>query len=106
MPQRAPLRIQIGLRGWAAIAAGLAILAAGIFLAIGLFVFLLPVLLLAPILYWLLPKPKIYRVGNPASEKAAQGATIIDGEFRVMDASVLKEKAEPDDTSVGNLTKL
>ena len=93
MPQRAPLRIQIGLRGWAAIAAGLAILAAGIFLAIGLIVFLLPLLLLAPILYWLLPKPKIYRVGNPGTKKAAEGAAVIDGEFRVIDASTMEEKA-------------
>jgi hypothetical protein len=89
MPRPSPLRIQFGLRGWAAIAAALVLLAAVIFLAIGLFVFLLPVLLLAPILYWLLPKPKIYRISNPAS--AAEGATVIDGEFRVMDVSPVQE---------------
>ena len=92
MPQHSPIRIQLGLRGWAAIVLGLAILAGIVFLTIGLLVFLLPVLLLAPILYWLLPKPKIYRVGNPATKKAADGATVIDGEFRVMDVPPTQEE--------------
>ena len=88
MPQlpNSPIRIQFGLRGWAAIAVGLAILGAVAFVAVGLFIFFLPLLLLAPVLYWLLPKPKIYRVGNPAA-KRANDATIIDGEFRVIDAT-------------------
>jgi hypothetical protein len=86
-----PIRIQFGLRGWAAIALGLAILAGVAFLAIGFLIFLLPILILSSILYWLLPKQRLYRVGTPAEKEARNGTTIIDGEFRVIEASTTKE---------------
>jgi hypothetical protein len=89
------MRIQFGLRGWAAIVAGLAILAAIALLAIGLFIFILPVLILAPVFYWLVPRPKAYRVSDPASKKAAGDTSIIDGEFRVIDAGAPQGNSEP-----------
>ena len=95
--QESPKHIRFDLRGWAAIATGLALLVAVTFLAIGLFIFFLPVLLLAPVLYWLMPKPKGYRVSNTASKKAAKGTTIIDGEFRVIDANPSGDDSRPTD---------
>jgi hypothetical protein len=95
--QDSPRHIRFDLRGWAAIATGLALLVAVTFLAIGLFIFFLPVLILAPVLYWLMPKPKIYRVSNPTSEKTTKGTTIIDGEFRVIDAGVSGDDSRPTD---------
>ena len=72
-----------GLRGWAAIAAGLAVLATIAFLAIGLVIFVLPIVLLAPIIFWLLPKPKRAPASVLASSKQSSGAQIIDGSFTV-----------------------
>ena len=74
-----------GLRGWAALAAGLAVLATIAVLAIGLVIFVLPIVLLAPIVFWLLPKPKPKRApaSVPASNKQSSGAQIIDGSFTV-----------------------
>jgi hypothetical protein len=95
--QESPRHIRVGLRGWVAIATGLALLVALAFLAIGLFIFFLPVLILAPVLYWLMPKPKIYRVSNPASKNSARGTTIIDGEFRVIDANTSGDDSRPTD---------
>jgi hypothetical protein len=88
MPDGSPIRIQFGLRGWAAIAAALALFAAITFLAVGLFIFVLPVLFIASTIYWLLPKPrpKPNRVGGPVANEPANGATVIDGEFRVIEA--------------------
>jgi hypothetical protein len=82
MPQtpNSPLRIQFGLRGWAAIAVGLLLLGALAFLALGIFIIFLPLMLLAPVFYWLLPKPARYRAGNAAGKE-----TIIDGDFEVVD---------------------
>src|ERR1700690_388100 len=96
MPQQpnSPIRIQFGLRGWAAIAVAMAILGAVAFVAVGLLIFFLPLLLLAAVLYWLLPKPKIYRVGIPAA-KRAKDAMIIDGEFRVAGTGTSEENFEP-----------
>jgi hypothetical protein len=79
-----PVRIQFGLRGWAAIVAGLAILGVIAFLAVGLLIFLLPVLLLSTVLYWFLPKPKRSSV-FPAEKPPGAGTTIIDGNFRVIE---------------------
>jgi len=90
MPQYSPVRIQFGLRGWAAIVVGLAIVGAIAFLAIGLLVFLLPVLILSPVLYWLMPKHGRNRVG-PAEKEPAGGTTIIDGNFRVIDRSAMDQ---------------
>lgn len=81
-----PIRIQFGLRGWAAIILGLVIVCVIAFLAIGFLIFLLPVLLLSTVLYWFLPRPKRSPV-FPAEKPPAGGTTIIDGNFRVIDRS-------------------
>jgi hypothetical protein len=86
------------LRGWAAIATALAILIAVIvaitFLAIGLFVFVLPVLLLAPLFYYFMPKPKpVHPVSNLAKE-APSAPLIIDGTFRVTDLTPPEETSD------------
>ena len=96
-PSNSPIRIQLGLRGWAAIAAVLAILIAVTiaiaFLAIGFFVFVLPVLLLAPLFYYFMPKPKpVHRVSDTA-EQELNRPTTIDGTFRVTDMTPPKEKS-------------
>ena len=80
--------IRFGLRGWAAILVGLLVLGAITILALGFFVLLLPVLLLAPILYYFLPRPKAGQ-GEPG---------VIDGEFRVVGAqdSVKEIERKPD----------
>jgi len=80
-----PIQFQFGVRGWAAIAVGLAILALVTFLAIGLFILILPVLLLAPILFWFLPKPRFHRVGAWSEKPPVTEATIIEGHFKVID---------------------
>jgi hypothetical protein len=96
MPVRhPPIRIQFGFRGWAAIAAALVILitvaTAIAFLAVGLFVFLLPALLIAPILYWLMPKPKpnpISHTMNNDIPRPGNDADVIEGEFTVVSTAV------------------
>ena len=79
--QRLP-QFQFGVRGWAAVAAGLAILAVIAFLAIGFLIFILPVVLLASLVFWFLPKPKIYRV--PAQKPPATDGAVIEGDFKVI----------------------
>src|SRR5580698_2448736 len=71
-----PVQFQLGVRGWAAVAVGLVIVAALALLTIGFFIVLLPLLLLAPILFWILPKPKIYRV--PPQNPPASDGTVIE----------------------------
>ena len=90
-----PIRIQFGLRGWAAIAVGMAILVAIALLAIGFLVFLLPVLLIAPILYWLMPKPKpiLNSMNNNMPRQATNDAEIIEGEFTVVSATAVEPQS-------------
>jgi hypothetical protein len=85
MQRNFPFQFQFDVRGWAAVAVGLALLAALAFLAVGLFILILPLMLLAPILFWFLPKPKVYRVGTPSQKPPPTEATIIEGEFKVID---------------------
>ena len=104
-PTNCPIRIQLGLSGWMAIAAALAIFAAITvaitFLAIGIFVFALPVLLVAPVLYYFRPKPKLHSVrANVMGENPTSETAIIEGEFRVVDTSQAEGKIEP--TGVAN----
>jgi hypothetical protein len=99
-PIKSPIHMEFGLRGWAAIAAAVAILGATIFLAIGFFVFFLPVMILAPVLYWLLPKPKIYSVNIWPENEPTKDMTVIDGEFRVVDASAIEDKTGPTDSAL------
>jgi hypothetical protein len=83
-----PVQFQFGVRGWAAIAVGLAILAAAAFLAVGFLILILPVMLLAPILFWVLPKPTFYRVGTPPENPPATEAAVIEGDFKVIDNAI------------------
>ena len=80
-----PVQFQFGVRGWAAIAVGLIVLAAIAFLAVGLFIVILPLMLLAPILFRFFPKPILYRVGAPPEKPRAAAAPIIEGDFKVID---------------------
>jgi hypothetical protein len=82
-----PFQYRFGLRGWAAVAVGLAILAAISFLAIGFVVLILPVVLLAPIFLRFLPKSKFYRVSSPVEKPPATEATVIEGDFKVISSA-------------------
>jgi len=98
-PSNSPIRIQIGLRGWAAITAVLAILFAAAvaiaFLAIGFVVFVLPAMLLAPLFYYFMPKPKpIFHPVSDTAEHDLARPTIIDGTFRAMDSNSFDEKSD------------
>ena len=91
-----PIHVQVGLRGWAAIAAILAILIAVAvalaFLAVGFFIFVLPVMLIAPLFYYFLPKAKpVHPVGDSAEEELNL-PTTIEGTFRVTDSSSPHER--------------
>jgi hypothetical protein len=79
--------LRLGLRGWAAVGVGLAVLIALATLAIGLIVILLPLALLASAFYYFLPRQKISLAGNDAPT----GPQIIDGEFHVVDAKPLAD---------------
>ena len=89
-------RLQFGVKGWAAIVLGIAILVATLiavaFLAISLLVFALPVMLVAPVLFYFMPKRKVFFVGTPGATgmtnttNESTPGTIIDGSFRVIDA--------------------
>jgi hypothetical protein len=80
-----PIQFQFGVRGWAAIAVGLVILAVVAFLAIGFLILILPVLLLASILFWFLPKQKFHRVGAWSEKPPVTDTTVIEGHFKVID---------------------
>jgi len=105
-PPNSPQHIQFTLSGWKAVVAALAIfaaIAAAItFLAIGLFVFVLPAMLVAPVLYYFRPKPWLTPMGDDAKpENPTHGANIIEGEF-----SVLRTDEAEDKTNPTGLTKL
>jgi hypothetical protein len=99
-PPKSPIRIQFGLSGWVAIISALAIfvvlVAAIAFLAVGLFVFFLPVLLIAPVLYYFMPnlRPRVVPLSGLATQWESKCQTIIDGEFRVVDANEVEENTE------------
>jgi hypothetical protein len=96
--KNSPVRIQIGLRGWAAIAASLVILIAVpvviAFFAIGLFVFVLPAMLLAPLIYYFVPKSKPVHPVSASAEDKLKRPTTIDGTFRVTDMTAPGEKSD------------
>jgi hypothetical protein len=102
-PPVSPIRFRLGLSGWTALASGLillvAILAAVIFLALGFFIFLLPAMILAPVLYYFMPGLKpAPRPGRGAGKTGAtEEPTIIDGEFRVINDPTLEDRPRPDD---------
>ncbi len=79
----------IHLKGWLALLVALAVffaVAIGLaVLAFGIFLFLVPVLAVATLAYYLLPKPK----PRPGQTGPVARGEIIDGSYRVVD--------EPDD---------
>jgi hypothetical protein len=92
MTQPGQFRIwrQLGLRAWITLILALiltaVILVAIAAVAIGILLFLLPVLVLGALLYYVFP-PK-FRTAQYRREKT----TIIDGEFRVVDAAEIDRK--------------
>jgi hypothetical protein len=84
MQQLPKPRFQFGVRGWVAVTVGLAALAVIAFLAIGFLIIILPLMLLAPILFRFLPKPKFYRVDIPAEKPPATDGSVIEGDFKVI----------------------
>ena len=94
-------RIKFGLKAWALIAVGLtAFIAVAIGLAIGFFFIALPMIIVAPFIYWFMPKRKIHFVESPGTTGVVYDAndsspgTIIDGEFRVIDTGPAKATSE------------
>jgi hypothetical protein len=92
-------RLQFGLKGWASIVVGLAIfIAVASFLAIGFFFVVLPVMVLAPVIYYFIPKKITHVVARPewtgpfrpAGE--AKGGAVVDGDYRVIEADPDKER--------------
>lgn len=100
-PPKSSIRIQFGLSGWVAIISALAIfsvlVAAIAFLAVGLFVILLPILLIAPVLYYFMPnlRPKVVPLNGGETQWETKGHTVIDGDFRVVDACEVEGNAKP-----------
>jgi hypothetical protein len=89
-----PVRFQLGLSGWTAVAGGLLIvtaLAAAAFLAIGVFVLVLPLLLIAPLARHFLRTQK--PANDPTTSNRANGI-IIDGDFRVIDHQGATERPD------------
>ena len=79
------IQFRFGVRGWAAIAVGVAILAVAAFLAIGFLILILPVVLLASILFWFLPKPKFHHVDAWSEKPPVTDATVIEGHYKIID---------------------
>ncbi len=104
-PSNSPAQFQLRLSGWKAIAVGLVILATLIaalaLLAIGFFVLILPLMILAPVLYYFVPqlRPRRFTRADTAMQPTDGGA-IIDADFRVVAANTVE--AEP---TVANLNK-
>ena len=92
MPQPMDFRIRgPGLRGWlmilVSLAVAIAIVVAIAVVAIGVFLFLLPLLALLAILYYLFGRTKLRQ-----RYKQKEGPAIIDGEFRIVDASEIERE--------------
>jgi hypothetical protein len=80
-------KIQFGLKGWAAIGVGFAVVLATALLAIGLFIFMLPVLILAPAVFYFTHRSKTFpRAAQRSTDHRSSQGAIIDGEFRVIDS--------------------
>jgi hypothetical protein len=78
-------RMQFGIKGWAAIAIGLtAFIAVATLLAIGFLFVALPMIVLAPLIYWFMPK-RISVSGQPTNMEARGNSQIIDGTFHEVD---------------------
>jgi hypothetical protein len=95
MPQPVEFRIRgLGWRGWLMILVSLsvflAIIVAIAVVAVGVFLFLLPLLVVSAAIYYLFGR-NIFR---PRYGRAKQ-PTVIDGEFRILDASEIDRKPPP-----------
>jgi len=96
-PNNSPIRIQFGVRGWAAIVAAVIVLGAVTVLAVGFLVFLLPVLILAPVLYWFMPKPKRMPKPQPMNSEIPRpinDADIIEGDFTEVRTTAVERPSE------------
>jgi hypothetical protein len=92
-------RLQFGLKGWASIGVGLAIfIAVASFLAIGFFFVVLPMIVLAPVICYFMPKKVGHVVRSPETIGSirttgeVKGGTVIDGEYRVIESDPDKER--------------
>ncbi len=94
-PSNAARHIQFTLSGWIALASALAIFAAIAvaitFLAVSLMIFLLPALLLAPVLYYFRSKPLLTPLGDDAKPET-RSANVIEGDFRVLSTDKADDK--------------
>jgi len=86
-------RLQFGLKGWASIIVGSAILiAVATFLAIGFFFAVLPMIVLAPIIYYFMPRKSGHVMTTPETMRTMrmtgeeERGKVIDGEYRVIEA--------------------
>jgi UPF0716 family protein affecting phage T7 exclusion len=97
-PPNFPAQFQLRILGWKAIAVGLAILvaiiAALVLLTIGFFIIILPLMILAPVLYYFVPKlrTKLRYIDDNVTKQATDSGAIIDGEFKVVDTCAAEEQ--------------
>jgi uncharacterized membrane protein len=84
----------LGLRGWlmilVSVSVAVAIIVAIAVVALGVFLFLLPVLAVAAAFYYVFGRMRF----RP-QYKQGKGPVIIDGEFRIVDASEIEQKPPP-----------
>jgi O-antigen/teichoic acid export membrane protein len=92
-------RLQFGLTGWASIIVGLAIfIVVATFLAIGFFFVVLPMIVLAPVIYYFMPRKggHVVRTAETIGTMRTTGeekvGAVIDGEYRVIEAGPNKER--------------
>jgi hypothetical protein len=91
-------RLQFGLKGWASIIVGSGILiAVTTFLAIGFFFVVLPMILLAPVIYYFMPRKSWHvastpeTIGTMRAPDEVKGGAVIDGEYRVIETGPNEE---------------
>ncbi len=97
-PPGSQYRLRFGLKGWALIIVGLAVLiTVAVFLAIGFFLVVLPMIVLAPVIYYFMPRNGGHIVRTPetigtmgTTGEVKRGA-VIDGEYRVIETDSKKE---------------
>src|ERR1700692_1646231 len=92
-------RLQFGLKGWASIIVGLAIvIAVATFLAIGFLFVVLPMIVLAPVIYYFTPRKSEHvmrapeTTGTMRETSEVKGGAVIDGEYRVIEADPDEER--------------
>jgi uncharacterized protein (DUF58 family) len=87
-PREFRIHYRLGLRAWltliVALTVAVAILVAISIVAIGVFLFLLPIFVIASVLYYLFPRAR--------SQRRAEGPIIIDGEFHVVEPDAIEKE--------------